>query len=324
MNLRYKEILGNFQGKRILIIGDVMLDEYLIGEVERISPEAPVPVVELKDHVWRIGGAGNVANNVLSLGGIPFLLGIIGDDREGEIFYSLLVEKGLDTSGLIKTERPTITKTRVIAHSQQLVRIDKEIRDPVDKETEDEMVKRAERLMENVDAVLFEDYDKGTITPGIIERVKELAKKKGILITVDPKIRNFFNYTSVSLFKPNEKEIQLAFGRKAETEEEIMELGRQLRERIKSPVLLTRGKHGMVLFDNDGEYVIPSHAREVYDVTGAGDTVIATVTLAMVAGASLREASYLSSIAAGIEVGKFGAATVTPEEIEEELNGEGG
>jgi len=311
-----EKILNRWKGKKILIIGDIMLDVYIRGDVGRISPEAPVPVFVLKDESSRLGGAGNVANNIKSLGAIPILVGIIGNDIEGKRLLNLLKKNGIKTEGILKYGlNPTISKTRIIAHNQQILRIDKEEDGFIDNDLEKKVLERIFGLMEEADAIIFEDYDKGTITPNIIKAVVRKAKNK--IITADPKYRNFFQYKNISLFKPNLKEIETSIGKTLSQKRDIIKAGKTIRKRLHSPVLITMGSMGMMLFDNGFQEIIPAYSKEVFDVTGAGDTVIASATLALASDADLVQSAKIASIAAGIEVGKFGASTVSISEIKE-------
>ncbi len=318
-----EKILDKFRGKKILIIGDIMLDIYVRGTVERISPEAPVPIFAQKNESCSLGGAGNVANNVKSLGGIPLLIGVIGNDVEGATVLKILKENKIKTDGvIIDDSRPTISKTRIIAHNQQILRIDKEEDAYINKDLKKILLSRIFDLMEKADGIIFEDYDKGTITPNVIKKV--IAKGKDKIITADPKFRNFFQYKNISLFKPNLKEVGTSLGKTFTQRKDIVNAGKSLRKKLNSPVLITIGRSGMMLFDNGIQEIIPAYSKEVFDVTGAGDTVIATATLALLAGASLVQSAKIASISAGIEVGKFGASIVTISEIKKALSNKNG
>ncbi len=311
---KIKEIVRNFEGKKILVIGDMMLDHYIFGEVNRISPEAPVPVVEVKKEISNPGGAANVVNNIKEMKGIPIPVGIIGKDREGEKLKNLLKEKGINVEGLFETEdRPTTTKTRIIAHHQQVVRVDKEKTEIIPDALKDKIIDFVTALMGEIDAILFEDYDKGVIDGDLISRVKAISVDK--ILVADPKYRNFFEYKGFTIVKPNRKEAEWA-ARKILSADNVEEEGKSLRKVLECKALLiTMGAEGMALFTEDGFYRIKNKAKEVYDVTGAGDTAIAAITLSLCAGANFFEASYIGNIAAGIKVGKLGAVPVTLEEI---------
>ncbi len=315
-----EKILNRFNGKKILVIGDIMLDKYVRGNVKRISPEAPVPIFEIGDNSYRLGGASNVANNIKSLGGIPILTGIIGQDGDGEILLELLKENGIKTDEIIiSNNKPTVSKTRIIAHNQQILRMDREEISYIGKELEKKFISKILDILKQVDGILFEDYDKGIITPNIIKKTISAANNK--VITADPKFRNFFQYKNISLFKPNIKEMGTSLGEDFPREEDLLKAGKSLRKRLNSPLLITRGSQGMILFDDKIQEIIPSYTKEIYDVTGAGDTVIAAVTLALASGGDLIQSAKIASIAAGIEVGKFGASAVTTAEIKKALSG---
>jgi rfaE bifunctional protein kinase chain/domain len=311
---RLNEISKNFEGKKVAVIGDMMLDSYFWGDVKRISPEAPVPVVEIDDEFFRFGGAANVALNILSLGGIPFPLGVIGDDNDGRIFSSLIEEKGIDSSGiLIDKSRPTTAKTRVIAGKQHIVRIDKESKQNINKKVEDRLLESLNRELNIIDAIILQDYNKGVLTPRLIENTIEMAKKNKITITVDPKFNNFFKYTNVTVFKPNRKETEDVLGTRLTNDEDINRAGHKLLERLNSKyVLLTLGEKGVALFEKGKtkDIRIPTKARKVSDVSGAGDTVIATLTIALAAGAEIQEASYLANYAGGLVCEEVGIVPI--------------
>jgi len=318
-----EKILNRFKGKKILVIGDIMLDKYVKGSVRRISPEAPVPIFEVGDNLYRLGGASNVANNIKSLEGIPILTGIIGKDGDGEILLKLLKENGIKIDDIIVSHnKPTISKTRIIARNQQILRMDKEEISYLDTVLEKKFMSRIFDMINRIDGIIFEDYDKGTITPNIIK--KTIAAANGKVITADPKFRNFFQYKNISLFKPNIKEVETFLGESLSCEKDLLKAGKSLRKRLSSPLLITRGNQGMILFDDGVQEVIPSYTKEVYDVTGAGDTVIASATLALVSGGNLMQSARIASISAGIEVGKFGASAVAISEIKEALSEQNG
>ncbi len=311
---RLKELSNNFSGKQIAVIGDMMLDCYFWGDVKRISPEAPVPVVEIDDEFFRFGGAANVALNISSLGGIPIPLGVVGNDNDGNIFQKLIDEKNIDSSGLIiDNSRPTTAKTRVIAGKQHIVRIDKESKQNISKESEDKILGKLRSELKNIDAIILQDYNKGVLTPRLIEKVIDLAIKNKIIITVDPKFNNFFKYTNVTLFKPNRKETEDVLGTHMMNDEDIHNSGHQLLEKLNAKyVLLTLGEKGVALFEKGKKTVkrIPTKARKVSDVSGAGDTVIATLTIALAAGAKIDEAAYLANYAGGLVCEEVGIVPI--------------
>ncbi|MEN3046311.1 MAG: PfkB family carbohydrate kinase [Candidatus Hydrothermales bacterium] len=312
-------IVKNFKGKKIKVVGDIILDEYIFGDVERISPEAPVPIVVVKEKKYNLGGAANVAWNIKALGGEPELYGVIGDDHSSEILLNLLDKKEIKTNGIIKApSRPTTRKTRVIGQHQQIVRIDEETTEPI-KFSQRKII--LEKFLENEDftAVIFEDYEKGTISKELVSEIVKRNKKK--IITCDPKKHNFSFYKKISMLKPNRKELEFVARRELKSEADMVKEIEKLSRRLDIPlILLTLGDKGMILKDNESVYRIPSLEVEVYDVTGAGDTVIASFTLSMVSDSNPLEAALISTIAAGIEVTKLGASAVFPDELIEMIN----
>ncbi|MEO0180738.1 MAG: PfkB family carbohydrate kinase [candidate division WOR-3 bacterium] len=310
--------LEGFSRFRVGVIGDLILDRYLFGDAERISPEAPVPVVRTREERDGLGGAGNVAGNLLAAGARPLLFGVVGDDREGHKLLELVEEKGIQGCILVDPERPTTLKTRVIAQNQQVLRIDRELCSEIPDEI-------ARNLCEAVasadpDALIIEDYDKGTINQLLISRLKDIMD--GRLVSVDPKTARFRQYTGVGLFKPNRKEF-LSETRARDDPVSIARAASRLREELGAErVLVTLGAEGAVACYEEGAFHIPALRREVYDVTGAGDTVIAYVTLGLLSGLSFTESACLASIAGGIKVGKFGAAPVSREEVREAVGAE--
>lgn len=311
-------ILGQFQGKRIAVLGDLMLDRYYWGSVHRISPEAPVPVVEVESESVRFGGAANVANNILALGGVPLLIGLVGNDHPGQMMAEMLTERGLDTSGLVMdSDRPTTIKTRVIASDQHVVRIDNEAKTPCPEELQSRIVDGVRYHIHSLDAILIEDYNKGVITRPVIEEVLAVARKYNKIVTVDPKFDNFLEFKGVTVFKPNRRETEEVLGGRLRTDEEAEAAGRRLLELLGAEnVLLTRSADGMSLFQRDGGSChLPTAAEHVVDVSGAGDTVISTLTIALAAGAHIRDACLLSNCAGGVVVGSVGIVPVTPDQI---------
>jgi len=308
-----------FKGRTITVVGDVMLDVYMRGRVARISPEAPIPVVELTESDKMLpGGAANVACNITALGGNARLVGAVGKDAAGRQLVKILKAHGVDTSGIaLVPGRPTTEKVRIIAHTQQVVRVDRETKEPLPPSASREILKRARRAMAGSQAVILEDYNKGVLSPPVIHGALATSKRLGILSTVDPKFQNFFHYRGATLVKPNWKEALEALGLEAVGREHTDFVGRRLVKRLACrAALVTRGEKGMTLFEKGKvERTIPTMAREVYDVSGAGDTVIATLTLALASGAGFLEACALANYAAGIEVGKLGVATVSDKEL---------
>jgi rfaE bifunctional protein kinase chain/domain len=319
--LRRKELadlVAALSGRRVLIVGDVMLDEYIWGEVQRISPEAPVPVVEVHRRTCAPGGAANVAANVASLGGQPLLGGVVGRDPQAAQLRDEMAQRGIDAAGLIVDEdRQTTTKTRIVAHSQQVVRVDAEQRAPLRPELEDALLSWIERVLHIADACVLSDYAKGAVSPRLAEDFIRLAREAGKPVIVDPKGTDYAKYRGATVVTPNVREAERALNREINSHADLAEVGRHLLGVLEGSVLLiTRGAEGMSLFmDQVNPLHIPAVARNVFDVTGAGDTVIGALALALAAGASLDQAAQLANHAAGIVVGKVGTATVTVEEL---------
>ena len=312
---RLATLLAAARGRRVVVVGDAMLDVYLRGDVDRISPEAPVPVVRVRDRRHALGGAANVAQNVLAVHAECALVAAIGDDRAGQQLAGMLRDLGGTTSALVTVDRPTTTKTRLVARSQQLLRFDEE--DDSDLRPEDvaTVMTALEATIATADAVILEDYNKGVLVPAVIERTIALARSRSVPVVVDPKFRNFFAYRGATIFKPNRRELEQAVGAAVDLAHSAA-LPATLERLDVEHLLLTLSEHGMALVSRGGTITrIPTTAREVYDVVGAGDTVTAYLALMLAAGADAREASVIANYAAGVEVGKLGAATVTPEEV---------
>jgi D-beta-D-heptose 7-phosphate kinase/D-beta-D-heptose 1-phosphate adenosyltransferase len=312
--------ISKFPDTRIMVIGDLMVDEYIWGNVSRVSPEAPVPVVSVTSESLRLGGAGNVVNNIHTLGGKVLLAGLVGNDEMGRKVIHDLHKMGLETKGVIvEPERVTTVKTRIIAQHQQVVRYDREITRPIHPENIQQILSLLEGGINELDAVLVSDYGKGVICEPLMERVRSLTQRAGKILAVDPKVKNFPLFREVTIITPNHYEAAEATGRWIMSEEDLMTVGRTLLQRLQvQSVLITRGEKGMTLFQHNGEVIhIPTMAKEVYDVTGAGDTVISVLTLAMASGATAKEAAILSNIAAGIVVGEIGTATIKASELED-------
>ncbi|MCF8241164.1 MAG: D-glycero-beta-D-manno-heptose-7-phosphate kinase [Melioribacteraceae bacterium] len=317
---RLDSLKNKFAGKRIAVIGDMMLDAYLWGDVSRVSPEAPVPVVEIDNEFFRFGGAANVALNVLKLGGEPVPIGIIGNDTDGLKFNELMSEAGINSAGiLIDDNRPTTSKTRVIANDQHVVRIDREIKTDISADTEKKLADFILQQTDNLDGIILQDYNKGVLTDSLIKEIITAANKKNILITVDPKFKNFFQFENVTLFKPNKSETENALGIRISNHEDAVAAGKKMLLKLNSQfVLLTLGKHGIILFQKNADEInIPTKARKVADVSGAGDTVISTLTLALAAGAEIQEAAYLANYAGGLVCEEVG---IVPIELEKLFN----
>jgi rfaE bifunctional protein kinase chain/domain len=313
---RLVQLIQRMKSSRVVVVGDIMIDRYLVGDTERLSPEAPVPVVTVRERHAKLGGAANVAANVASMGARCLLVGAVGDDGDGAAIRQELVVARLDGRHVVTVAgRPTTSKTRIIARSQQIVRIDDEVDALLDGPDLARLIEAARAALADADALLLEDYNKGALAPGLIAAVIEAARRRGIPVVVDPKYRQFFEYAGATVFKPNRRELESALG--AAVDLQNRNALPEVLTRLKvDNLLVTLGAEGMLLVTKDGRSLrIPSIAREVYDVSGAGDTVTAWLGTALAAGASLAEAAQLANYAAGVEVGKPGVATVTPEEV---------
>lgn len=320
---RLRSLMPRLKNARILVIGDVMLDRFIWGTVSRISPEAPVPVVWAKSESFMPGGASNVANNICALGAQAYMCGMIGDDEAGRTVVAELSKNGINSEGmLVDASRPTIQKTRIIAHHQQVVRIDKESDGPLKSRDITRVLSYAKAKIKDIDAIIIEDYGKGLITPRLIKELIILAKRHKKIITVDPKKEHFKAYSGATVIKPNRKEAEDASGIKIKDRPSLNEAGKKLLKLLKAEaVLVTLGEDGMALFEKKKDCVcIPTVAQEVYDVSGAGDTVIGIFTLAKVAGAKMSEAAHIANIAAGVVVGKIGIGACTVSELKSHLN----
>ncbi len=316
---RAEVIIRQIRDRQIVVLGDVMLDEFIWGDVSRISPEAPVPVVEIKRESTHLGGAANVMANLLALGAQACVIGVVGEDAAAEkLRASLRSEGGGRTKDLLVNDssRPTTIKTRIIAHNQMVVRADRERRSPVTGVTEERIIAAAKAALENAGALVISDYDKGVITPRILSEMLPAAYGR-MPVLVDPKIRNFDSYRPATLVTPNQYEALRLTNLEEDSDDSLTAAARQIRSRVGcDAVLITRGNRGMMLVEADSDPVfVETSAREVFDVTGAGDTVIATLAAALAAGASMTEAAMLANHAAGIVVGKLGTATATAEEV---------
>lgn len=315
---RARELVSGFEGRRIIVLGDIMLDEFVWGRVRRISPEAPVPIVEVERQTLMPGGAGNVASNLVALGAQPMLIGVTGRDPDAERLRALLKSLEMETGGIFgDPSRPTTLKTRIIAHNQQVVRADRESRSPIGPAIESQLLECFLGALGSAEAVIVSDYNKGLLTEGLLASVLGSARERGVAVCLDPKSKDFSRYQPVTIITPNHSEALEAAGISTDTRDGIEEAGRRILSSIDCrAVLITRGEEGMSLFTEDGQVNhIPAAAREVYDVTGAGDTVIAALTLAIASGASMVEAAVLANHAAGVVVGKVGTATVSCEEL---------
>jgi rfaE bifunctional protein kinase chain/domain len=315
---RVQQILESMRSKKAAVVGDVMLDRYVWGLVSRISPEAPVPVVDVTKETSRLGGAANVAHNVAGLGAASQLIGVVGDDGMGKELRREAQDSGIGIDGLmVDPQRPTTVKTRVIAHNQQVVRTDRESRDEIAGSVQAAISKQVITAVNQCDCIIISDYGKGVITKRLLGDLIPKARSAGKIVSVDPKEAHFKNYRRVSLITPNQYEAASAMGRRITDEESLVETGWEIINQLQADALLiTRGEDGMSLFEKDGTYHhFPTVARHVYDVTGAGDTVIGTFTLALCAGATMAEAAHLANHAAGLVIREVGTAVVTPEKL---------
>ena len=313
---RLLALLEKMKGRRIVVLGDAMLDVYLTGDAERISPEAPVPVVAVRGRRTALGGAANVAANVAAIGADCRLVAVVGDDQRGDSVRAELAPHRLSDHHLaVAAGRTTTSKTRVIARGQQIVRIDEEVDDPIPDRVATLVRQQLDGVMVDADALVIEDYNKGTLTPAVIAHGLQLARRRGVPVVVDPKYKHFFDYRGATVFKPNRRELEQALG--AAVDLAHPDALPEVLDRLGvDNLLLTLGAEGMVLVTKDRQTTrIPGMAREVFDVAGAGDTVTAWAGVALAAGATVPEAAQVATYAAGIEVGKAGVATVAPEDV---------
>lgn len=296
------QILSKASGKSVAVIGDVMIDKFYWGQVSRISPEAPVPVIDIVDETFHLGGAANVASNLKSLGLNPILSGIIGVDNSGIKFKELAEKAGIDCSGLyVDPHRPTTKKTRILGNNQHIARVDREVRHGISEEGQSYIISML-KSRADLSAIIFEDYDKGAISKALIKEIIDYASAKGIPVFVDPKKENFFDYKGVALFKPNKKEAAAALDIPIRDLKDVEAAGKMLLTVLGCEnVLLTLGAEGMMLFERNGEVSsVATCARQVSDVSGAGDTAIATMAAALIGGANAKEAASIANVAAGI------------------------
>ena len=321
-NIREKgaQLLSQVSGKKVLVVGDLMIDEYIWGAVERVSPEAPVPVVGVKGETLRLGGAANVANNILTLGGAVELCGVVGDDQMGRWLLKDLEGKGVGTRGIVTVhQRPTTVKTRVMAHSQQVVRVDKEVTTPIERSDERVVLGSSESFLSDCGCVVISDYAKGVATTTLIRDLITLAREARVPVAVDPKVIHFSTYKNVTVLTPNLLETAAGSGMIIDSIDALLEAGRKIIEKLRCEYLIiTRGDQGMTVFEGpDTVTHIPADSHRVYDVTGAGDTVISTLSLAVANGLSILEGAYLANVAAGVVVGEVGTVPVSFERLKE-------
>lgn len=324
--MNINSLMNEFSSKKILVVGDVMIDAYRIGRVERISPEAPVPIVNLIKKEERLGGAANVALNIASLGATPILCSLIGSDDGGDRFVEIMKEKDLPTEGLIQaSDVKTTVKTRVIGNNQQLLRIDDERINPSNEEQESLLIDRVKSLIEKgLDGIILEDYNKGVLTPRVITEIIALANKNGVITTVDPKKDNFFEYKGVTLFKPNLKELKEGLNVSfdiAEDKTAFEDAVRQMESKLNNAIsFVTLSEHGVFIKDNEGEHYVPAHLRNISDVSGAGDTVIAVATLCLASGLGAEQVARVSNLAGGIVCEWSGVVPLDRGTLMDELN----
>ena len=306
------KIVKGFKNKRILVLGDLMMDKYIWGDVSRISPEAPIPVVAAKNDTSCLGGAGNVGHNLQSLGAFPILTGVVGKDKEGDwIRKNVADNRGI----FVSKTRPTTVKTRIIAHHQHVVRVDMEEKTPVSSQLTERVFRFIQR--EKFDALIISDYNKGLVTDSLLQKLLSFTLKEKIPVCVDPKVEHFLSFSPVTLITPNHLEAERIVHHACLSDQDVEKAGKTILSKISSQYLiLKRGEQGLSVFEREKKALhVPTLAQEVYDVTGAGDTVIAVSSLALLAGASIQEAALLANIAAGIVVGKLGTATLSQAEL---------
>ncbi len=320
----FKKVVEQFKTKRILVIGDVMIDAYVRGTVNRISPEAPVPIVSLQKDEDRLGGAANVAINLVSMGATAIICSVIGNDKSGEKMVTLLAENSISSEGLIfSADRQTTVKTRVIGNNQHLLRIDSEQTDDITASEENELVLKVKEILnQQVDAIIFEDYNKGVLTERVIQQIIEFANSKNIPTTVDPKNKNFFAYKNVTLFKPNLKELKegvgmkFTFSEKEQFENAVSKLESKLNNKVS---FVTLSEHGVFIKDDKEQHYIPAHIRNIADVSGAGDTVISLATLCLTAGLPIRQIAEIANLAGGLVCEKSGVVSIDKDLLIEEV-----
>ncbi len=317
------KVIEQFKNKKILILGDVMLDKYIWGDVSRISPEAPVQIVNVTRESYVPGGAANVANNIAALSAKSFIVGVVGNDNTKKELIKELEKRNVDVNGLIVDEnKRTIRKVRVFGRNQQLLRFDYEKKGYVDANTENSIFDFVSKKLDEIDAIIISDYAKGTITKNLMEKLIALCKEKNKIVVIDPKPKHKGFYKNATLITPNHKEAHEMTGLAEEylSDVDIEKMGKKLLGELNSTILITKGEKGMSLFEKDEKVtIIPTFAKEVYDIVGAGDTSAATLTLALASGASFGEAAVIANHAAGITVGKIGTSTVSIEELRKSI-----
>jgi rfaE bifunctional protein kinase chain/domain len=321
MSERLRNLFDEFNTKNVLIIGDVMIDSYIWGKVDRISPEAPVPIINVKKREDRLGGAANVALNIKSLGANAILCSVVGEDKNADLFYDLLAQDQLSAQGIIRCDkRITTKKTRVIGHHQQLFRVDEELDITIDSETSNKLIDTFNNIVNNqkIDVIIFEDYDKGVLNEQVIKTIIAKAKALNIQVVVDPKKRNFFSYNDVDLFKPNLKELKE--GMKIDFDvldkDALINAANALKNKINANnVMITLSEHGVLVCEGNSNKIIPAHIRNISDVSGAGDTVISVIALALASNMSVLEAAELANLAGGLVCEKVGVVPINKTEL---------
>ena len=322
--MNVNQLLEDFSRRKVLVLGDVMIDAYLEGKVNRVSPEAPVPIVSFSSEEQRLGGAANVALNLLSLGAKVTICSVIGADKYGDDLRSLMNQQSISVEGLVASKhRKTTVKTRVIGNNQQLLRVDNEQTNDILQSEEDELVGKIESLLkEGVDAIIFEDYNKGVLTESLIRRVISLSKKYGVVTTVDPKQNNFFAYKEVTLFKPNLKELRDGVKRmvdvnnKQDFEAAVLEMNQELKA---ENVFVTLSEHGVFIKNATSKHYIPAHIRNIADVSGAGDTVISVATMCLLAGLPIERVAAIANLAGGLVCERVGVVAIDKSQLKSEL-----
>lgn len=317
---RALEIIDRFPQAKVLVLGDLMIDHFIWGKVSRISPEAPVPVVEVDADHLLLGGSANVLHNIHAIGGRGYVSGVVGADKIGKRLIREFRKRQIDIQGIVtERDRPTTLKTRIVAHNQQVVRFDRESRQPASADSVERMIAYVRALRDELGAIVISDYGKGVVTKDLLDGIREIMKERNIAICVDPKKSDFSLYEGCDIITPNHHEAGRAAGVERVSRDNLIEVGTALLSRYRyQALLITRGEEGMSLFEkNDGVHhtAFPTQAREVFDVTGAGDTVIGVFALCMASGATFREAAFLANHAAGIVVGKVGTSTVSQAEL---------
>jgi len=323
--INLKNAFKDFENKKIIVVGDVMIDTYLNGTVNRISPEAPVPIVQFKSREHRLGGAANVALNIKALGAKAFICSVVGKDEDGDLFSRLCNESNLSAKGIIKNDdRVTTVKTRVTGNNQQLLRVDREKIEPIGTLLEFALIEKVKEVanIEKIDAIIFEDYNKGILTEKVISSLISFANEKGIITTVDPKKANFFSYANVTLFKPNLKELKEGVGKNFEMTDKpaFLEAVKELKTKLNPTyTFITLSEYGVYMNHKNEDLFIPAHLRSIADVSGAGDTVISVSTLCLTCGLSPKIVAEIANLAGGLVCEKIGVTTVDKEQLMSEV-----